>query len=380
MKILLATNYMPPHLGGIEYAAQSLKKCWENKGHQVTWIASDIAQNSTDKSPDIIQVPSLNFMENLFEINTPCFNPSVVFKLKKLVETHDIVNTHSLAPSLSLAVLEAALRYKRPVVVTQHVGVITLKSGIANLAQQKLIPALAKRALDKGALMTFVSPVVRDWFIEKTGCPENRFKITPAGIDSENFTFVTDAEKKIFRKKWGLNDKQNGVLFVGRFVEKKGINIIKETATRCSDTVFTLLGSGPVKIKNHQPPNVRVLEHVSTDELRELYGAHDLFIMPSFGEGWPAVVPQAMACGLPCLISQDAFQGHGTDEEFFIVRNRNADEFTKVLTDAATGQIPLTKSRRDISVYAHKTWSWQRTAETYISLFNTQISKQINPD
>ena len=50
MRILMATNYQPPHMGGIEYAAGSLKRCWENAGHTVTWITTDIPRGGFGSS------------------------------------------------------------------------------------------------------------------------------------------------------------------------------------------------------------------------------------------------------------------------------------------------------------------------------------------
>ena len=102
---------------------------------------------------------------------------------------------------------------------------------------------------------------------------------------------------------------------------------------------------------------------------RELYGAHDLFIMPSFGEGWPAVVPQAMACGLGCLISEECFEGFKRDADRFLVRPRNADVLVQTLQQAERRELPLLKDRKALSDYSTSTWDWQRTSRIYIDLF-----------
>ena len=52
MRILLVSNYQPPHMGGIEFAAQSLKACWERDGHTVTWLTTDLPRGARPGAPD----------------------------------------------------------------------------------------------------------------------------------------------------------------------------------------------------------------------------------------------------------------------------------------------------------------------------------------
>ncbi|NIP93828.1 MAG: glycosyltransferase family 4 protein, partial [Akkermansiaceae bacterium] len=63
MRILLATNYQPPHTGGIQYAAESLKRCWRDEGHEVTWLSTDIPPGGRDSTEDNIRLPATNFLE-----------------------------------------------------------------------------------------------------------------------------------------------------------------------------------------------------------------------------------------------------------------------------------------------------------------------------
>ena len=137
MRILMATNYQPPHMGGIEYAAGSLKRCWEDAGHMVTWITTDIPRGGHPATPDNIRIPALNFFESLFQINSPVVSPLCGKEIEQDVMEHDVINVHSLAPGLTSSVLHAALKNKRPTVVTQHVGVIPLKFPMLNFVQKK---------------------------------------------------------------------------------------------------------------------------------------------------------------------------------------------------------------------------------------------------
>ena len=64
-----------------------------------------------------------------------------------------------------------------------------------------------------------------------------------------------------------------------------------------------------VTARHMRMPLGRISTFVKTEELRELYGSHDLFIMPSYGEGFPLVVQESLACGTPVVISIDTAHG-----------------------------------------------------------------------
>jgi glycosyltransferase involved in cell wall biosynthesis len=97
--------------------------------------------------------------------------------------------------------------------------------------------------------------------------------------------------------------------------------------------------------------------------------------MPSFGEGWPAVVPQAMACGLACLVSEETFTGYGRDRDRFLVAERTPEAVVAALTRCAEGLEPLLQQRRACSDYACRVWDWQRTARQYIDIFSASLSR-----
>lgn len=373
MRILLATNYQPPHKGGIEYAAGSLKRCWEKAGHAVTWITSDLPPGGAPRRTDNIRIPALNFFETWFQINSPIISPYYRKEIEREVKKHDVINLHSLAPGLTSAVLRAALNHKRPTVATQHVGVIPLRLSMLNLIQEKVICGTAKRLIRQGALLTFVGQAVRDWFVRKARLPEDRIFMTPAGFDHQDYYYVTDLERYAFRQKWGLDRNRLNALFVGRFYEKKGLPLLQSVVQRCPSARFTFVGDGPIHPNQWNLSNVRVISHVSTAELRELYGSHDLFIMPSIGEGWPAVVPQAMACGLVCLISEETFAGYGRDAQTFLICPRDVDAITQVLAGLIADQMTTWKQRKELSDYAMNAWDWKRTANRYVDLFNRVI-------
>ena len=358
-------------MGGIEFATEALRDCWKEDGHSVTLLSTDIPRGAKPSTPEAPRLPAWNFTEDLLQVNTPFIPHWHRHRIRDLVASHDVINTHSLAPSLSVLAMREAIRQNKPLVVTQHVGVIPHKIGILGTMQKHFICREAQRAVNAGAYLTFVGQAVRDWFQETAGLDASRLKMTPAGINQQVYNFVPDEERANLRQKWKLKEEQLNVLFVGRFYDKKGLPLIQEVAATHPDIQFNMVGGGPLDPTSWNLPNVNVYDFVSNEELRELYGAHDLFIMPSFGEGWPAVVPQAMICGTPCMISEECFTGYQKDQERFIVVKRDAESITSALEAFDRSST----DRKAISGYAQKTWDWMATARIYLNLF-----RELNPE
>jgi len=373
MRILLVSNYQPPHMGGIEFACQALKRWWTHHGHQVTWLTTDLPPGGAPATPDNVRLPACNLLEDLWEINSPLVPPWWWPRVRRLILAHDVVNIHSLAPGLSSLALRFAVALRRPTVVTQHVGIIPLRWRWLTALQYRIIRRKARWVDRQGIPLTFVGEAVRRWFVQHAGIPEEHTCMTPAGINHDEFHFVTDEEKRRLRRKWDLPETSLAVLFVGRFYRKKGMDILRESAAACREIAFTFRGSGPDDPRNWGLSNVRVVGLLSTAELRELYGAHDLLVLPSVGEGWPAVIPQAMACGTPCLISEETFRGYGRDPHMFIICTRSPEVICTHLRSAAAGRLPLLQRRREIAEYSRAHWNWEATARIYEDLFRRRI-------
>jgi len=106
------------------------------------------------------------------------------------------------------------------------------------------------------------------------------------------------------------------VLCVGRLVQRKGQAILLEALASLRgrvDATVTLAGSGPAEDSLRQlaerlgvADSVTFAGPVGQDELPSLLARHDVFCLPSFAEGVPVVLMEAMAVGLPVVSTQIA--------------------------------------------------------------------------
>ena len=97
------------------------------------------------------------------------------------------------------------------------------------------------------------------------------------------------------------------VLYVGSIMPAKGSREIMEAARRMPDARFDLIGdcvAGAPSAPAKQPSNVRLLGALERDRVIAEMSQSDVLILPSFTEGFPNVVLEAMAVGLPVIASR----------------------------------------------------------------------------
>ncbi len=102
------------------------------------------------------------------------------------------------------------------------------------------------------------------------------------------------------------------LLYVGRFDQYKGIFELLHATRNLLDTGLNvrtqLVGDGPRRAdlealvrKLNLQDNVDFLGFVANEALRDIYRRNDIFVLPSYSEGMPKVVPEAMSNGLPTV-------------------------------------------------------------------------------
>ena len=144
-------------------------------------------------------------------------------------------------------------------------------------------------------------------------CPQRRF-LAPFAVDNEWFGTVAEQHRpcrREIRRNQGLPTGRL-LLFAGRLAPEKNLDALLRALRACERSQLSLLilGSGPLQPSLRREAQQLGLDNVffrafeSQEEVAKLYAVVDGLVLPSLSEGWGLVVNEAMATGLPVLVSR----------------------------------------------------------------------------
>jgi glycosyltransferase involved in cell wall biosynthesis len=209
-------------------------------------------------------------------------------------------------------------------------------------------------------------------FVE-AGVDEGKLVVTPLGVDLELF------QPAPIRR----SDETFRIMFAGQITQRKGISYLFDAFARASipNSELVLVGRvcGTNKAWSHLQ-GVRHIPHVPRWKLPELYRQADVFVLPSLVEGFPATAIEAMACGLPVIVSENTF---GSDvvqdaENGFLVPIRDPD----AIADRLRYLHAHTAERLRVGMAARKraaTFSWDDYAGRVAAIVANGLSAQAPP-
>jgi UDP-glucose:(heptosyl)LPS alpha-1,3-glucosyltransferase len=159
-----------------------------------------------------------------------------------------------------------------------------------------------------------VSRRVKEEVVRHYGVPPGKIVVIHNGVDGSEFK-PDPAARAAVRSELGLREEDYALLFVGTGFRRKGL----EQAIRAVDRVPSarLLVAGEGRATPH--PRVRMLGR-RTDVAR-LYAAADAFIFPTLYDPFPNATLEAMATGIPAIVSRVAGTSEIIDGDSLVIEN-----------------------------------------------------------
>jgi UDP-glucose:(heptosyl)LPS alpha-1,3-glucosyltransferase len=197
------------------------------------------------------------------------------------------------------------------------------------------------------------------------GLPMGGVPVIHSGVDLTAFRPEPDAERRLrLRRALGLSESATTALFVGSGFRRKGLGFAVEmlaaARTRGADLELLVVGRG------RQAPYRRLARRLGVEaalrfagrvqDVAATYAACDVFLLPSLYEPFSNAALEAMACGLPLLVTADS----GTAE---VVRDGREGRLLAGPDDVAGGAVFLTRIAGDAELRRTLGARARRTAE-----------------
>jgi len=197
----------------------------------------------------------------------------------------------------------------------------------------------------------------------------NKIKITRLGVDINRFNVLG---------KVNISDEFN-ILYVGRLCKDKAPTILIEMMLDIThEAKLTIIGQGELyegmgsQIKEYGlETRIDLVGGVNQDKILDYYKRADLFILPSFAEGIPVVLMEAMAMGIPCVTTYIAGHHELIDSgvDGILISPSNTKELCNVVNnliqDKKTGVRIAENARKKIEMKFNSKINFEHMAECF---------------
>lgn len=301
MNVLMVSHYILPHNGGIEIIIEKLSSALALQGHQVRIIGGlvDRPLHQLEARREIIGFKVWDPLKN-FGVHYPLFPPFALSALHNGVRWADVVHVQGMLYPNSLAAIWMARTMRKPAILTEHAGFVPYTRRMLNAAQSLAVGSAGQLSLRLSDRIIVPDTIVKDILIRSLGVESRKIVQIPLGVDADFFRPLSDHEKQRTRMELGWDEKPK-ILFVGNFVARKRLPLLLAAASNSFDIILCGEGTPPSPL----PSQAKVYPAMAHPELVRLYQSADLFVVPSSVETFAIVAFEAMACGLPVIMTDD---------------------------------------------------------------------------
>lgn len=319
MKILQLVPYFYPawSYGGPAKLVYDTSQYFAKNGHSVTVYTSD-AYDSKKRMPKNLYVSEQNLKVRYFKNfhNSLTYTYNIFFTpglyLRSIIEIKkfDIIHIHDFYTLQNFWIGILARFFKIPYILSVHGCLETER-----VKQRSLFKNLYY-ALYGGKLLKYATKVIATSENEilaykNHGVKKSNIIFIGHGINKDEFK--TNKTKEICKKQFAVPEKNILITFLGRIHKIKGLDILVDAIAKLktTNTTFIIAGSddgylGELKNSISQfklQSRVTLLPACFGSEKAELFKATDIFVYPSYAEGFSLGILEAAAAGLPLVIT-----------------------------------------------------------------------------
>jgi len=346
-----------PHLGGPFIFADNLRHSLADQGIELRWVGVGTQDQRAVEDP---LFSSQNAFGEVTGVNAPRIEDQAFELVRHLCERrYDGVLIHVLAGEL-----QANIARYLPAQILRIMIVHSITRGTYRYA----------RAVRDYVHVTIgASPRIPRDLVTKFGFPAERCLQIPHGVDIRRYC-ARQARRQ-------ANGRLR-ILSLGRIEnQSKGVFRIPDILGRLKglDLRLTVVGDGPdlEDLKNRASKldcPVDFTGRVSNDCVPELFGQHDLFLMPSYFEGFPLTLIEAMAAGCVPVVSRirlvtDQVVDHGVTGWLF--EAENPESAAAIVRRAYSDRTALRSVSQAAQRKARESFSSVRMGESYAGLMRS---------
>lgn len=311
MKILhVVPTYLPAtRYGGPIYSVHALCAALTRQGHDVHVYTTNV--DGSGVSPVPLGTPVNRDGVHVTYFPTAAGrrlyrSPAMAKALSSAISTFDVVHLHSVFLWPTMKASRFARRARVPYVISPRGMLVkSLIETKSRLLKEAWIRLVELNNLQHASLLHFTSEIERRSYNELS-LPARPNVVIPNGLDLP----------RPQARSGGVSepDKMHRVLFLGRVNWKKGLDRLIKAASLVPDTRFLIAGNdeenyrAKLKLISDEAgvaDRIEFLGPVTGEAKWDLIASADLFVLPSYSENFGNAVLEAMACGVPVVVTPE---------------------------------------------------------------------------
>ncbi len=396
MKICMTTRTFPPRTGGPGSVVNKVSKALIQEGFDVTVITQSISGAPNYEVKDGVVIHRADIISETEEFTPKNLMYGSYAFLKKILKNkdHDIFHAHDISVAGFSTCLAKKFIHKKPFFLKyggdlvleylglKHVkgwdpkwgleGTLKFKSGIAGVLHK-----IQDWYFRNYNLMLPDAEYGRQFLIRR-GVNPKKVKTNVNGVDTQQFRPISDIAKENLKNELKIDGKN--ILIAARLVEWKGIDILIQAMPeilKSTNANLLIAGDGPYESylkeltnKLKLEKNVIFLGKVDHSIMQKYINACDVFSLPSYFDTTPNVLLEAMACGIPSVVSdidgvREVIVGGSALAAKVGDSHDVAEKIVSLLTNSELAKRVSESARKKIE----DTYSWDQVIKNYIDLY-----------
>lgn len=342
-----------PIFGGAENQCRALCKELQLAGSAtVAFVLTKLVDPSSPRRENVdgIAVHRLG-PRGLGRWSQYAFFVSMLVRLILTRSEYDVIHSHASGLPGAFSTL-AGLLAKRPVILKISTNGELLRAH-RRPSRNSVGTALWRLIAWMNARYANIVALNGEGLAEAAAAGARSARIIENGVDLSIFRPPRSNERDELRLRYGIPLDSNVLLFTGRFVRRKGIDLLATAFEAvlldpaANRLLLLLVGSDDLqigsavdaigKLAQHGRERVRIIPPVTSPD--EHLRLADAFVFPSRREGMPNAVLEALATGLPCIVSDIAPHRElavaNPFARFLFFKSGDAEDLARALRDYA---------------------------------------------
>jgi len=382
MKILEVTQaFSSEHIAiGSTEIVYNLSKELAERGHDVSLYTSDY---KSDKAR----------IESLKQFKVDVFNFKIwlnlagfyitpfMLKIAAEVKHFDVIHMHNYRTFQNIVVAHYAKKYSIPYIFQAEGSLLTFfRKGI----QKIVFDAVWGHRMLNGATKVVASSRMEANQYKSVGISEDKIVIVPFGIDLTEFDVLP--ERGLFRKKYGINNNQKIILYLGRIHKIKGLDLLLkafiDVSRNLNNVKLVIVGPDDGYLYSIKrliadlgiSSNVLFTGPLYGREKLKAYVDADVYVLPSFYDDFGLTVLEAIACGTPIVVTDQCGTADVVADKAGFVVPRDKGQLSSAILNILSNDKLRQKFTENGQSFVRAQYNWEKIAEKAESVYLSGIS------